>query len=662
MDEADPRVRLRRTFLEEGAEQSERLEAALLRLENDPGRIGELDDALRTLHNLKGSAAAVGWGRLAGFVHRVEEAAVSLKGRSERTPGDLEILMEAADALAVHLDEGRTRGPAAEEPEGEGARRMERWSAGNSGRTPPGTVVTSARDTGAGIVGIRFRDGIPVPDLRALLVLRNLGEVGRVVASEPPVERLGDLASRRPCWLWVAVVVAPGRGPADLERACRSPEVEEVDLARSGSPGPASTPQVVPASPGAAWAAGPPPPVAPETSRLRVALETIDELLRTLGEVRATHQDLGRILAGPARPLLTRALGHDLDEVLDRQSRCLARMTEGVLSMRMVPVSRLFARFPRMVRDLAQRLGKQADLRLEGGETELDASLTERLADPLAHLLRNALDHGIEPPPSRTAAGKPAEGRLSVRARAVGQSFRIEVEDDGAGLDLDRIAARARDRGLVPACDLERMGSDELARLVFLPGFTTRDVATEVSGRGVGLDAVKQAVENLNGEVWFEDPEASGTRVCLRFPLTLALSDVLLVRAGGRRWGLPLSHVEEVARRRDVEVRAIAGRGPMVGFRDRPVPYLAFPDLVGMAGSGPRDEARFVVVLASAGKEVAVGVEELLGELEVVVRPLAPHFPEIPGVAGATLEPDGTVVLLLDAPGALRRRSPGGLP
>jgi len=308
-----------------------------------------------------------------------------------------------------------------------------------------------------------------------------------------------------------------------------------------------------------------------------------------------------------------------------------------------------------MVRDLGRRLGKRARLHIEGEGTQLDALLVERLADPIAHLLRNALDHGIEFPEVREAAGKAPQGELWLRASSEGATVLLEVEDDGAGLDLPGIRARAAARGASPPG--EEPDPVRLAELLAAPGFTTREVVSEVSGRGVGLDVVRRAAEDLSGELRVEPRPTGGTRFTLRFPLTRAMTSALLVGTRGQVYGLPLNHVVEVLRREEVEATERPGRAPAVEHDGRAYELVQLAELL-EAPEGPAGP--FLVLVRVGSHELALGVEALLEEASLVVQPLTPHLPEVPGVAGAAARNDGRVVLVLDVAGVARRSRPPG--
>lgn len=361
---------------------------------------------------------------------------------------------------------------------------------------------------------------------------------------------------------------------------------------------------------------------------VRVPLEKLEGLVNLAGELAIAHAALAQQVSGlPPGPLV------DQVELLGRRCR---ELQERVLAVRMLPVKGLFSRLQRLVRDTAAGLSKRVELLLSGEEVELDRTILERLSDPLTHLLRNALDHGIEPPAERRAAGKPEAGRITVSAAQRAGGVLIEVADDGRGLDRARILARARERGLVPP---DRTPSEaEVDQLLFLPGFTTAERVTEVSGRGVGLDVVARNVEALHGSITLASAAGRGTRIAIRLPLTLAILDGLLLSVGGRVYVAPLAAVVECLHPRSTRTGA-------------ELPLLALHELFGH-GRAQVDPGRAVLVVLDDGCErFAVPVDELLGHAQVVVKSLETHLGRVRGLSGAAVLGDGSVALILDPAG-----------
>ncbi|MEW5931534.1 MAG: chemotaxis protein CheW, partial [Gemmatimonadota bacterium] len=372
---------------------------------------------------------------------------------------------------------------------------------------------------------------------------------------------------------------------------------------------------------------------------VRIPFRMLDVLLDEVGEVATQLTALDDWADSQRDALRACGLARDLRDRVEALATAADAARRTATDLRMVPVGRVLSRFPVLVRDLAREQGKRVRVTLEGEDTRLDKSTADAVAEPLLHLVRNAVDHGIEPPGEREAAGKPAEATLSLRAAQEGDRVRIEVEDDGRGLDRARILRRAREQGIAGPGE----GGDA-EELIFRPGFSTRRVASAVSGRGIGLDAVRGAVSRLRGSVEVEEGDEGGTRFVLRLPLTVALVPALFFEAAGERLAVPTADVEETLRAGPVER---AGPAEVVRVRDEVLP-LARPGRIfgwGDGGAAPR----FLVVVRSGGRAVALGADRLLDQRPATVRGLPAALGSPPGVSGATVAPDGGVVLVLDA-------------
>jgi len=341
------------------------------------------------------------------------------------------------------------------------------------------------------------------------------------------------------------------------------------------------------------------------------------------------------------------ALGTALASV----ERNMRELQEAALSIRMIPIAGVFARFPRMVHDLSARLGKDAELRMEGETTELDRGLMERIIDPLTHLVRNSLDHGIEPPALRSQLGKPVRGTIWLRARHESGNVVIEVEDDGAGLPREKILRRAREMGM----QIEDGVADvKLWDLIFAPGFSTADQVSDVSGRGVGMDVVRRNVREFGGHVEVGSQPGKGTRMTVRLPLTLAIMDGMELALGGEIYILPLNAIVESLRPAPEDLKSIGGARRALHLRGEVLPVLALGEVLGAAGALPVGEGVLVVV-ENAGRRAALAVDTLLGQQQVVVKNLESNFRRVPGLAGATILGSGTVGLILDVEALVQR-------
>ena len=385
-----------------------------------------------------------------------------------------------------------------------------------------------------------------------------------------------------------------------------------------------------------------------DQASIRVGVEKVDQLINQVGELVITQAMLSQSVA-QLDPL---AYQNVLAGMADL-ARTTRDLQESVMSIRMMPIGFVFNRFPRMARDLAAKLGKQVNLVLEGEGTELDKGLIEKISDPLTHLVRNSIDHGIESAAMRAAAGKPATGTVTLRASHQGGSIVIEVGDDGAGLNRDRILAKARERGLAVT---DAMSDQEVWQLIFEAGFSTAEKVTDVSGRGVGMDVVKRNIAALGGSVEIESADGVGTRMLVRLPLTLAIIDGMSIAVGGDVYIIPLAAVVESLQAGASGVRTVAGGGRVVEVRNEYLPVTALRDLFPGA-SGVADESRAILlVVESEGVKNALLVDALLGQQQVVVKSLESNYRKVPGVSGATIMGDGKVALILDVPAMVKMR------
>lgn len=503
-------------------------------------------------------------------------------------------------------------------------------------------------------------------DLFVFHVSRDQISIHEVVAPPPPVAEVGYGFFEGNAGAPPAPVVVPAPAPAP-EPVSSKPDtfgffdgapgvpVESVapPVVEISAPAPVQTPVAAapvsapsprPAAKPAAAAAA----AQPEAATIRVAISKVDQLINLVGELVITQA----MLAQNSRaldPALYQQLLTGLSD-LDRNTRDLQ---ESVMSIRMIPMSIVFSRFPRMLRDLAGKLGKKVELVTQGEATELDKGLVEKITDPLTHLVRNSCDHGVEMPAERVAAGKSEVGTITLSASHQGGSIVIEVRDDGRGLSRPKILKKARERGL----DVNDMMSDaDVWQLIFAPGFSTADVVTDVSGRGVGMDVVKKNITALNGTVEIDSAEGYGMKVSVRLPLTLAIMDGMSVGVGEEVYILPLSSVVESFQVKAEAVSTVGQGSQLVKVRDEYMPVIELEKVFQVPRFDFEKSSDIMVVVEAEGSRVALLVDELLGQQQVVVKNLESNYRKVPNVSGATILGDGKVALILDT-GALVRRS-----
>jgi two-component system chemotaxis sensor kinase CheA len=501
---------------------------------------------------------------------------------------------------------------------------------------PEEPVPVRSRDNAAPCWRIRF---VPSQDLLRqgmdpVLVLRDLSRLGEVLQMEADLSRLPSLASLQPDVCYLAWNVRLGSQAKESQIRDAFAFVEdgatlEIRLDAAGVAAPSS----VPPSPRAM--------AATESGTIRVATGKVDRLIDLVGELVIAESMASQVLLAFIPSDLAR-----LQESFAEVERYTRELQSRLMGIRMLPIGSAFSRFPRLVRDLAAATGKQVALAIHGEETELDKSVVERMADPLTHLVRNAIDHGIETTEERIAEGKPPIGTIMLRASHQAGSVVLEVSDDGRGLDRQRILAKARERGIVG--EGEDPTEDRIFSLIFEPGFSTAVNVSDISGRGVGMDVVKRSVESLSGAIAIASQPGLGVTFRIQLPLTLAILDGLLLRVGDQRFVMPLmSIVESIAPRRE-QLRQVAGRGEVIVLRGEPLPAVRLNRLFRVASAAVENAALLAVIVDHRGKRLALLVDELLGQQQVVIKSLETNFRKVEGAAGATILGDGQPALILD--------------
>ncbi|MEF3696959.1 chemotaxis protein CheA, partial [Desulfolutivibrio sp.] len=391
-------------------------------------------------------------------------------------------------------------------------------------------------------------------------------------------------------------------------------------------------------------------PVAPEAAKvarktplkeavhsLRVDAVKLDELVNLVGELVIAQARLSQLAGDIRHPALT-----GVAEEIERLSN---ELRDNTLGIRMLPIGTTFSRFRRLVRDLSSDMQKQIELVTEGGETELDKTVIEQLGDPLVHLLRNSIDHGIELPRERMECGKPAVGTITLSAEHAGGEVLIRIIDDGRGMNPEKIRAKAVEKGLVAAD--ARMTDAEIFNLIFLPGFSTAEKVTNVSGRGVGMDVVKRGIDSLRGKIDIQSEPGAGSRIIIKLPLTLAIIDGLQVRSGGEHYIIPLSMVEECVEL-SRQTASLSGRNRTIHLRGELVPYIRLREVFGLPGDAPAIEQ--VVVTRHEGERAGLAVDEVVGQQQTVIKSLGNYIGSVEGISGATINGDGSMSLILDVP------------
>jgi two-component system, chemotaxis family, sensor kinase CheA len=579
-----------REFLIESEELLQRMDQDMIALESSPKDPELLNRVFRAMHTIKGTSGFLGYEAVVRLSHRAEDVLNTVRrGDVTLGPRVANVLLAARDQIGKMLEDIRQGG----------------------------LKEYSLEPLLAELHAVQTSSEAPLR-LGEILVNQNVLEPTALAgilaeqASSPVSPKLGNLIVEK----GLATPAEVGNAMADQQRVADT-------LAKSSG-----------------------------SQSMRVDVRKLDELVNLIGELVLERNRLVQI----NRDLVSgRISGEALDSALGLSTARLSFITEELqvagLKTRMVPVDTVFRRFPRLVRDVAQSLQKEVELVLLGEDTELDKTMVELIGDPLVHLVRNCLDHGLELPDRRVAAGKPRHGTIRMEARQEGDQIVISVSDDGAGIDPERVARKAVEKGLVSAERVGSLSQREILDFIFLPGFSTAEKTSDLSGRGVGMDVVRSNLKKLNGTIDLDSKLGVGTTVLLKLPLTLAILPVLLVRVAEETYALPLRTVLETASIQLGEIHTIEGR-EVLQLRNETVPLLRLAEIIDARLDSRKDAGRRVVVLGIGDKKIALLVDELVGQESTVVKPLGSYLQGCATIAGATISGDGRVRLVLD-PAAL---------
>jgi two-component system chemotaxis sensor kinase CheA len=678
------------SFFKESVEHVETMETGLLDLEQRPTDLDLLNRIFRAAHSIKGNAGMFNFTAIGGLTHQMENNLDRLRN-SEMvvTKEIIDLLLLALDGLKSLLDAAKGGDPADEDNI---KLIKDKLIACQEGTAPAGSrspfaspVATQDSSSSSGHISIVWK---PLPELfqRGLdpgQIFRELEEMGEIQALSVGVEDLPELSVMDPEVSYLAwhidmktekslkdidavfdfvrdgseLTISEGLkeektlqpiGEILIAQGIVTPEQVEEGLKKQKPLGEilveaqVATPQQVEKAlakqaPSQKW----------ETASIRVDTDKIDTLINLVGELVITQSmitDLGEKFS--IDQLAT------LQERITQLERNTRELQERVLSIRMLPIGTAFNRFPRLVRDLAGKSGKQIQLLMTGEETELDKTVMEAIGDPLTHLVRNSADHGLESPEERVAAGKPELGTIRLIARHEGGNITIAVEDDGRGLNREKILAKALDRGLIT--DGDNLPDEEVWPLIFRAGFSTADKVTDVSGRGVGMDVVKRNIEALGGSVTIQTKTGKGSTLLLKLPLTLAIIDGMTVRVGEENYIIPLLTVNESIRPKPNELQTIIGKGEVVNLRGEWVPMVRLHEVFEVKPEFTNPCEALLVIVEVDGKRVAVFVDELTGQQQVVIKTLEQNYRKVEGISGATILGDGQVALILDVQGLVK--------
>lgn len=665
-------------FLEESREHLQALNRCVLDLEHEPSDLHILDEIFRSAHTIKGMSATMGYAEIAELTHEMENVLDLLrKGTLTAHTDIIDTLFQCVDRLEQLVEEvanGQTGGVDVSALSAKLASLARREIAPPTEMKKPVSVADSAPSTASRMslndtetemvrtaisqglqvfeLTIGLRQGTLLKSVRAYMAMKALDEMGDVLKTDPVVE---DLEKDNFGQEFSVLLVTDNTSEKIQETILSIAEIEKVTVIpfspsistitesikdkasiiaeSSATMGPADKGREQKTDPGAAKNKG--------HALLRVDAEKLDSLLNLVGELVINKTRLQQI--GLSHQL------QELSEAIEQMDRVTTDLQSVVMKLRMVPVSQVFNRFPRMVRDLSHSLGKEINLIIQGEETELDRTVIDEIGDPLVHLLRNSIDHGIEKMEDRTAAGKNPVGEVRLIARHEGNNVLLMVTDDGKGMKTDVIKQKALEKGLVTKAELDIMDDNDIMKLIFLPGFSTADTVTDVSGRGVGMDAVRTKIEALGGVLELDSTPGQGTRVRIRLPLTLAIIQALLVQVHEETYAIPLGSIDSTINITPEDIRTIQQK-EVILLRGQIIPLVRLARSLGVqtaAGFGEGQEL-YVVIVQAGDHKIGLLVDALVGQQEIVIKSLGKILRGIRQIAGATILGDGQVVLILD--------------
>ena len=636
-------------FVSEALEHLQLLNQKLVELEQNPASEEAMDQIFRSAHTIKGMAATMGYTDITQLAHVLEDLLDKVRqGKQAVTSALIDMVFTGVDSMSALVDDVAA-GRESELDVRVLISRLSEFSLTEAEAPKPAGQERIPIPPDALQVQVTLADDCRIKSLRVSMILELLREFGQVLGTEPSEEELaaGNFDTLK-------VFLCSGVSPADVRTAVEKisevasvrvsfqdvalPEEESAKL-EAGAKDAASTVE-----------AGHPARAA-QSAMVRVNVQHLDLLLNLVSELVINR---GQLIEATRRlETVARKQGWDqesfqsLTEALDQHERTLSYLHKAVLQVRMVPASQVFDRFPRMMRDLLQGLGKEADFDIKGREVEMDRAVLGALADPLVHLLRNAADHGLESPEERARAGKARRGLIQLSARRERGQAIIEVRDDGKGIDIEHVLETAIQRGIVERERSHELGPDQVLMLLCEPGFSMTEQVTDVSGRGVGMDVVKRQAEALQGSLEIETKPGEGTVFRLLLPLSLALTQVLLIKVGEETFAVPLHHIEQTIEVEPERVQQIH-RWQVVNLADEVLPLFSLRQLLDISAKDMHPGNRHALVVRRGEQRIALLVDELLEKQEIVVKPLPESLLDISGLSGTTVVGAGQVVLILD--------------
>ncbi|MDL4840083.1 chemotaxis protein CheA [Aquibacillus rhizosphaerae] len=660
-------------FIEESKEHIQSLNDNLLVLEKDPTNINTVNEIFRSAHTLKGMSATMGYQDTANLTHQMENVLDAVRNQKLVMNSEiLDVVLEAVDYLEAMVMDIAGGGDGKRDVEGlvkqlEAIENGEAVAVNSDSKTNTSvsnnssfdqldqfeiTVLQESEEKGYHNleVNVKLQDACLLKAARVYMVFEILEQIGEVIKSQPSVPELEEEKFD----LEFTVLLVTQESTENVEkRIMKVSEIDKVTIKpfnveggysknQSDQPQPEQDGQVnndKVAAKEQTTNNQTTTKAAVNNKTIRVNIERLDGLMNLFEELVI---DRGRL------EQISDNLKHaELQETVERMTRISGDLQTIILNMRMVPIEQVFNRFPRMVRQLAKDLGKQINLEVIGADTELDRTVIDEIGDPLVHLIRNALDHGVESPDKRLEKGKPAEGNLQLKAYHSGNHVFIEISDDGAGINRDKVTNKAISNGVITNEQAEVLTDSQVFQLIMESGFSTADTISDVSGRGVGLDVVKNTIESLGGSITIESEAGKGSVFSIQLPLTLSIISVLLVEVEKEKYAVPLSSIIETAIVNKSEILS-AHNKKVIDFRGKVVPLISLKQVFDVPSSSDEDEFYSIVIIRKGDKMAGLIVDTFIGQQEVVLKSLGDYLTDVFAISGATILGDGQVALIID--------------
>lgn len=638
-------------FVAESQEHLDNLNKNLLLLEKNPDNNSILNEIFRSAHTLKGMAATMGLERTAELTHEMETVLSLLKeGKIAVKQDIIDLLLSCLDDLNAMIsgfvEDGKE--PCIAQGLIDALRNLSESGSDSSQEQTDSSdiefneyelsVLKASKESNykSYHIKIELAEGTVMKAARAFMVFRCLEDFGQIIKCIPPVQDLEEEKFDNSFEIFLITMDDIEKIATDLNRISevRVASITEVNIDKSSKTSAGDNQKDSTEAKNSIISNK-----ALLLKTVRVDIDRLDDMMNLVGELVINKTRLEQIASGYRMS--------ELEEAIEQMGRLTTDLQSLVMKVRMVPIRQVFDRFPRMVRDISHSLNKSVELVIEGEQTELDRTVIDEIGEPLVHLIRNALDHGIEPPDVRAEADKPKTALLRLAARQEGNNVIIEVEDDGEGIDINEVRKQAINKGFIDPREGELLDDKAVLNIIFEPGFSTNNTVNDISGRGVGMDVVKSKIESLNGTVDIETEKGKGTKVIINLPLTLAIIQALLVKVGEEQYAIPLHSIDETTFLIPEQIKMVQNQEVFL-LRDMVLPLIRCSRLLEVPTADQKNGEEFVVVVHKGAQRLGLVVDQLVGQQEIVIKPLGNLLSGIPGIAGATILGNGQVAIILD--------------